>query len=142
MSLQLGSPQDRVQSESKSSNGTLGPPTVQCQPWQQQQSDELTKCSEFVRATCGCSKANGKPCSTLFSEEHYADLRAQAAFLTHEQLDLVILRSVMATIHTDDSILRYRSKVTSNSLATLCSRLKNSILYTLVKLHKMRVRVE
>ena len=63
-----------------------------------------------MRATCGCSKANGKPCSTLFSEEHYADLRAQAAFLTHEQLDLVILGSVMATIHTDDSILHGRHK--------------------------------
>ena len=109
-SASLGSLPDRVQSEPESSNGTLGPPTVQCQPWQQQQSDELTKCSEFVRATCGCSKANGKPCSTLFSEEHYADLRAQAAFLTHEQLDLVILGSVMATIHTDDSILHGRHK--------------------------------
>ena len=37
-----GSPQDRVQSEPESSNDTLDPPTAQCQPWQQQQSDELT----------------------------------------------------------------------------------------------------
>ena len=64
--------------------------TVQDQPWYLQQSAELSKCREFVRTTCGCSKANGKPCSTLFSEEHYIELRAQAAFLSHEQLDLVL----------------------------------------------------
>ena len=73
-----------------------------CQPWENEQQNELLKCTEFVRLTCGCRKANGKPCSSLFSEEHYAELRAQASFLTHEQLDLVILGSIMATIHKDD----------------------------------------
>ena len=76
--------------------------SVQDQPWYLQQSAELSKCREFVRTTCGCSKANGKPCSSLFSEEHYVELRAQAAFLSHEQLDLVILGSVMATINSDE----------------------------------------
>ena len=33
--------------------------TAQCQ----QEDDELAKCCEFIRATCGCTKANGKPCS-------------------------------------------------------------------------------
>ena len=68
----------------------------------QDQSAELTKCREFIRVTCGCSKADGKPCSTLFTEEHYTDLRAQAAFLTREQLDLVILGSIMATVSKDE----------------------------------------
>lgn len=76
--------------------------TTQGQPCQSQQSAELAKCREFIRITCGCTKANGKPCSTLFTEEHYIDLRAQAAFLTHEQLDLVILGSIMATVSTDE----------------------------------------
>ena len=73
-----------------------------CDRWEQEQLTELSKCAEFLRLTCGCSKADGKPCSGLFSEEHYADLRAQAYFLTHEQLDLVILGSIMATIRKDD----------------------------------------
>ena len=46
------------------------------------------------------------------------------------------------TYSEDKDSVRYRSKVMSDSLATLCSRLENSILYTLVKLYTMRVRVE
>ena len=76
--------------------------TTQDQPWILQQSAELSKCREFVRTTCGCTKASGNPCSTLFTEEHYTDLRAQASFLTHEQLDLVLLGSIMATVNTDE----------------------------------------
>ena len=67
-----------------------------------QQSAEISKCKDFVSKTCGCTKADGKPCSTLFTEDHYADLRAQATFLTREQLDLVILGSVMATMHNEE----------------------------------------
>ena len=70
--------------------------TVQDQPWYLQQSAELLKCCDFARTTCGCFKANG-------NEEHYVELRAQAAFLSHEQLDLVIMGSVMATINSDES---------------------------------------
>ena len=72
------------------------------QPWMSQQSAELLKCREFVRTTCGCTRASGRPCSTLFTEDHYTNLRAQASFLTHEQLDLVILGSIMATVSRDE----------------------------------------
>ena len=86
-----------------SSSETDGSATTQDQPWMIQQSAELSKCREFVRTTCGCRRASGnKPCSTLFMEEHYIDLRAQASFLTHEQLDLVILGSIMATVSRDE----------------------------------------
>ena len=76
--------------------------TLQDHPCNLQQSAELSKCKEFVQLTCGCTRADGKPCSTLFSEDHYADLIAQATFLTHEQLDLVILGSIMATLHNEE----------------------------------------
>ena len=59
--------------------------------------DEDT-CSEFVSRTCGCKKANGGPCSSLFSVDHYVTLRAQAALLTRDELDMVILGSIMSTI--------------------------------------------
>ena len=58
--------------------------------------DEDT-CSEFVRRTCGCKKANGGPCSSLFSVDHYVTLRVQAALLTRNELDMVILGSIMST---------------------------------------------
>ena len=76
--------------------------TTEGQPWMIEQSAELSKCREFVMNTCGCTRSSGKPCSTLFTEEHYVDLRAQASFLTHEQLDLVILGSIMATVNKDE----------------------------------------
>lgn len=99
---------DQIDSGSRPPSATVGnlraldDSDAVCHTWEQQQSDELFKCSEFVRVTCSCNKANGKPCSGLFSEEHYTELRAQASFLTHEQLDLVILGSIMATIRKDD----------------------------------------
>ena len=86
----------------RSSTTTPVDSTATCDPWEREQVNELSKCAEFVQLTCGRTKADGKPCSGLFREEHYAELRAQAYFLTHEQLDLVILGSIMATIRKDD----------------------------------------
>ena len=37
------------------------------------------------------------PCSSLFSVDHYVTLRAQAALLTRNELDMVILGSIMST---------------------------------------------
>ena len=66
---------------------------------------ETRRCVEFLLKTCGCSKVNGNPCSSLFTVQHYTDLRAQASLLTHEQLDLVIMGSIMSTTNvTDDNI--------------------------------------
>ena len=65
-------------------------------------SPDLPVCEKFVHDTCGCTKADGKPCSSLFSMEHYLELRAQASFLTHDELDLVLMGSIMSTILTDD----------------------------------------
>ena len=66
------------------------------------QSPDVPVCEKFTEDTCGCTKADGKPCSTLFSLEHYIELRAQASFLTHDELDLVLMGSIMSTIMTDD----------------------------------------
>ena len=44
--------------------------------------DDFELCTEFVQKTCGCTKANGKPCSTLFSVDHYFEHRSQASLLT------------------------------------------------------------
>ena len=79
-----------------------------------QQSNE-EKCAKFVNDTCGCKLAVGdRPCSTLFTAEYYRDIRAQAALLSHEQLDMVILGSIMSTISTDEDIVHGRHKLRSD----------------------------
>ena len=45
----------------RSSTTTPVDSTATCDPWEQEQVNELTKCAEFVRLTCGCTKADGKP---------------------------------------------------------------------------------
>ena len=62
----------------------------------------------YVQKTCGCTKANGKPCSTLFSV-HYIDRWAQASLLTRE-VHLVFLGSIMTTVLDRDSIVNDRHK--------------------------------
>ena len=62
-------------------------------------------CTAFVQKTCGCTKANGKPCSTLFPVEHYIQHRTQASLLTRQELDLVLLGSIMTTVLDRDSIV-------------------------------------
>ena len=80
-----------------------------------QQSNE-EKCAKFVNDTCGCKLAVGdRPCSTLFTAEYYRDIRAQAALLSHEQLDMVILGSIMSTISTDEDIVHGRHKIEKRS---------------------------
>ena len=68
------------------------------EPWMSQQSAELLKY---------CTRASGKPCSMLFTEDQYANLKAQAFFLTNKQLDLVILGSNIATVSRDEYQLTY-----------------------------------
>ena len=64
----------------------------------------------LYKKTCGCTKANGKPCSTLLSTEHYIDHRAQTSVLNRQQLDLVLLGSIMTTVLDSDSIVNGRHK--------------------------------
>ena len=58
-----GTSGSQVVTEDSSTTPVGDNPTVQ--PWEQEQLNELSKCAEFVRLTCGCSKADGKPCNCL-----------------------------------------------------------------------------
>ena len=71
---------------------------------------DVDVCTELVQKTCGCTKANGKPCSTLLSTEHYIDHHAQTSLLNRQQLDLVLLGSIMTTVLDSDSIVNGRHK--------------------------------
>ena len=65
---------------------------------------DVTVCKKFIEDTCGCTLAKGSPCSATFPLEHYVTHRMQAAELTHNELDLVILGSLMSIINTGNNI--------------------------------------
>ena len=65
-------------------------------------SPDVELCQKFLQDTCGCTKNNGKACSGLFSVDHYIELRPQASFLTHDELDFTLMGSIMSTLFTDD----------------------------------------
>lgn len=80
------------------------------QLWEVEQTAELDKCRDFIQRTCGCKMADGKPCSSLFAIDYYINIRSQASLLTRQQLDLVLLGSVMSTTAVEKNVVRGRHK--------------------------------
>ena len=68
------------------------------------ESPDVHNCQEFVEKTCRCHLANGRPCSSLFSVEHYIQLRAQSSFLNRDELDLTVIGAIMSTVMHDDYV--------------------------------------
>ena len=66
-------------------------------------SSEEQKCKEFIERTCGCSLNNGSPCSRLIPLEKYICHRSEAAALTRDQLDLVLIGAVMSVLSTNEN---------------------------------------
>ena len=72
---------------------------------------EEERCKKFLADTCGCKMGvNKKPCSSQFKLEYLLEVRAQAALLTGDQLDMVILGGVMAGMNKGDDIYHGRHK--------------------------------
>ena len=65
------------------------------------QEDPDPDLTRFSEKGCGCKRAKGKPCSTLFSRAHYEDYRQQCLALTRDELDLVLLGQIMALLLND-----------------------------------------
>ena len=87
---------------------TPGAPAESSPPDTSTESPDMHKCQEFVKNTCGCHLAHGRPCSDLFS--HYIQLRAQSSFLTRNELDLTLICSIMSTVIQDDYVRDGRHK--------------------------------
>ena len=51
--------------------------------WEREQTSEVSKCDKFLDDACGCTLADGNPCSTLFPKEYFIDTRTQT-FSCHE----------------------------------------------------------
>ena len=67
---------------------------------------------QFFWKMCGCQIADGNPCSSLFSVYYYIDIRSQASLLTRQQLDLILLGSVMSTRAVNKDVTRGRHRPT------------------------------
>ena len=65
-------------------------------------SEEEQKCKGFIERTCGCSINKGSPCSSPIPLEAYVNHRAEAAGLTRDQLDLVLVGAVMSVLNTNE----------------------------------------
>ena len=88
--------------------------------WETEQASELSKCEKFLVETCGCTLADGAPCSTLFKQQYIMDTRAQCFFLSRDQLDMLILGSVVCTICEDDDVgVRSGHKPTKRQRTTI-----------------------
>ena len=67
--------------------------------------DEQGNSDVVKKRTGGCQKADGKPYSSLFTLKHLVDMGSQASLMTHQELDLVILGSLMTTPHDHETLL-------------------------------------
>ena len=55
--------------------------------------------------------ADGKPCSGLFSLEQYMESRAHTSFLARDQLDLVLMGSLISKVNdSDKGVGRHQAK--------------------------------
>ena len=109
VSSQAGISTTRVASPSTSTNGE--PDTIvvnQSVPLTNNQLTDEHVCREFVKQTCGCKKANGRACSSQFSVEYYIERRSQASLLSKNELDLVMLGSIMSTSRQGEEVTHGR----------------------------------
>ena len=64
--------------------------------------EEESKVTAFMSSGCGCTLVNKGPCSALFSREHYAMMRADAAALTWSELNMVVMGGSNGTYSDGD----------------------------------------
>ena len=96
-------------STSASISTTTDGTSIELQPTDEISSEER-KCQEFVQHTCGCRLNNGSPCSSLVPLQKYVCHCSEAAALTRDQLDLVLIGAVMSLVNTDDQAFDHSHK--------------------------------
>ena len=83
--------------------------------------DSDSELEQFLEKGCGCKRASGRPCYTLFSREHYQEIRWQCAELTRVELDMVLMGQIMATLSNDPetSSAKFRHTPTQRKLSSM-----------------------
>ena len=65
---------------------------------------DVIVCEQFYESTCGCDKDHGKPCSKMFTVEHFIEFRAQCSFLTKDELDLALMGFISSALLNTDVV--------------------------------------
>ena len=65
---------------------------------------DILICTHFYTKTCGCDKAQGNPCSTLFTLDYIIEMRAQCSLLSHDEFDLVFMGFISSAMLDSDDI--------------------------------------
>ena len=60
--------------------------------------------TQFYTKACGCDKAQGNPCSSLFTLDYIIEMRAQHSLLSHDELDLVLMGFISSAMLDSDDI--------------------------------------
>ena len=76
--------------------------------------------TQFYTKTCGCDKAQGNPCSTLFTLDYIIEMRAQCNLLSHDELDLVLMGFISSTMLDSDGIRDGRHQNSANEDVSPC----------------------
>ena len=71
--------------------------------------EEEENVRQFSETTCGCSKKQGSPCSSYFTQVELAEIRMSLAELERDQLDLVILAQINAH-HYAEEVVGHRTE--------------------------------
>ena len=71
--------------------------------------EEEENVRQFSETTCGCSKKQGSPCSSYFTQVELAEIRMSMAELERDQLDLVILAQINAH-HYAEEVVGHRTE--------------------------------
>lgn len=66
--------------------------------------DERECVSTFMSLGCGCSKVNGRACSTQFSTEYVTSVRESCAELSRLELDMAILGYLVGGMNTSSTV--------------------------------------
>ena len=96
-------------STSASISTTTDGTSIELQPTDEISSEEQ-KCREFIQRTCSCRLNNRSPRSRLVPLQKYVCHRSEAAALTRDQLDLVLIGAVMSLVNTDDQAFDHSHK--------------------------------
>ena len=86
-----------------------GPPNTWTTEIRELDKEEEENVRQFSETTCGCSKKQGSPCSSYFTQVELAEIRMSMAELERDQLDLVILAQINAH-HYAEEVVGHRTE--------------------------------
>ena len=77
----------------------------------------------------------GKPCSTLFSRDHYEGVRMQCRELSRDELYLVLLGQISALLSNTNALPRQRSSMAFYHTHTMLARHTYTHAHTQLRTH-------